>query len=350
MSIVASVLATVDSDSGKLSTGLLLGVAYSASIGGAATLVGTPPNLSFSRILLIQFPNAPEISFGSWMVFGVPVAFVFLVIAWVLLKKLYVDSNAAALDRSGLADAYQKLGRMSREEKCVLVVFVSLALLWVFRRSIRIGALEIPGWASLLPHPTYVNDGVVAIAMALILFVVPSARSKSGRILDWEVASRLPWHIVLLFGGGFALAQGFVDSGLSAWLGGQLVGLKALHPILLVVMICLLITFLTELTSNTATAEMFLPILGALALAINVNPLLLMIPATLSCSFAFMLPVATPPNAIIFGTDRVRIRDMARTGIWLNLIGVAVAVVGIVVLGPIAFGIDLGMTPDWMVD
>ena len=348
--IVASVLATVDSDSGKLSTGLLLGVAYSASIGGAATLVGTPPNLSFSRILLIQFPNAPEISFGSWMVFGVPVAFVFLVIAWVLLKKLYVDSNAAALDRSGLADAYQKLGRMSREEKCVLVVFVSLALLWVFRRSIRIGALEIPGWASLLPHPTYVNDGVVAIAMALILFVVPSARSKSGRILDWEVASRLPWHIVLLFGGGFALAQGFVDSGLSAWLGGQLVGLKALHPILLVVMICLLITFLTELTSNTATAEMFLPILGALALAINVNPLLLMIPATLSCSFAFMLPVATPPNAIIFGTDRVRIRDMARTGIWLNLIGVAVAVVGIVVLGPIAFGIDLGMTPDWMVD
>jgi sodium-dependent dicarboxylate transporter 2/3/5 len=345
--IAASVLATVESDTGKLSTGLLLGVAYSASIGGAATLVGTPPNLSFSRILQIQFPDGPEISFGGWMVFGLPVALTFLFVAWAVLKYKFIESNDATLDRSTLRKDYEALGRVEREERSVLIVSVLLALLWVFRRGIRIGALDLPGWASLLPYPAYINDGVVAIGMALILFVIPSTRSRSGRVMDWEAASRLPWHIVLLFGGGFALAQGFVDSGLSEWLGGQLVGLKAVHPIVLVAVICLLITFLTELTSNTATAEMFLPILAALAIAIDVNPLLLMIPATLSCSFAFMLPVATPPNAIIFGTDRVRIQDMARTGIWLNLIGVAIAVVGIVFLGPIAFGIDLTTVPGW---
>jgi sodium-dependent dicarboxylate transporter 2/3/5 len=346
--IAGSVLATVETKSGKLSTGLLLGIAYSASIGGVATLVGTPPNLSFSRILQIQFPNAPEISFGSWMVFGAPVAVTFLVIAWVLLTRLYVESNVSAIDSGHLRQEYDGLGRMGREERCVLVVFVSLALLWVFRKGLRIGGLGIPGWSEWLPYPGYVNDGVVAIGMALILFVIPSRRSDSGRVLDWEIARKLPWHIVLLFGGGFALAQGFVDSGLSAWIGGQLVGLRSVHPILLVVLICLLITFLTELTSNTATAEMFLPILGSLALAIQINPLFLMIPATLSCSFAFMLPVATPPNAIIFGTNRVRISDMARTGIWLNVIGVLIAAFGVVLLGPTAFGIDLSVSPGWM--
>jgi solute carrier family 13 (sodium-dependent dicarboxylate transporter), member 2/3/5 len=346
--IAMSVLATVDSESGKLSTGLLLGIAYSASIGGAATLVGTPPNLSLSRILAIQFPNAPEITFGEWMVFGVPLSAVFLVIVWALLSRLYLDPDAGALDRSGIESDYRGLGRMGREERSVLVVFVSLALLWVFRRDLRLGTLVVPGWSGVLPYPSFLNDGVVAIGLALILFVIPSRNAKSGRVLDWDVAAKLPWHIVLLFGGGFALAQGFVDSGLSAWLGAQLVGLKSVHPVFLVAVICLLITFLTELTSNTATAEMFLPILASLSIAIEVNPLLLMVPATLSCSFAFMLPVATPPNAIIFGTNRIQIRDMVRTGIWLNLTGVILVILAIVLLGPIAFGIDPGQTPVWM--
>lgn len=345
--IATSVLATADTGSGKLSTGLLLGVAYSASIGGAATLVGTPPNLSLSRILTIQFPNAPEISFGEWMVFGVPVSIVFLAIVWLLLCKMFLEGESSDLDRSGIASDYEALGPMGREEKSVAIVFCSLALLWVFRRKLLLGSISIPGWSALLPYPSYVNDGVVAIALALILFVVPSRQSASGRVLDWEVASKLPWNIVLLFGGGFALAHGFVDSGLSAWLGTRLTGLRSVHPVLLVVAVCVLITFLTELTSNTATAEMFLPILAALAVAIEVNPLLLMVPATLSCSFAFMLPVATPPNAIIFGTNRVRIGDMVRAGIWLNLTGVVIVVAGILLLGPIAFGLDITNVPAW---
>jgi sodium-dependent dicarboxylate transporter 2/3/5 len=167
-------------------------------------------------------------------------------------------------------------------------------------------------------------------------------------VLTWKTASRLPWNIVLLFGGGFALAAGFKESGLSSWMGEQLKGLGTLPPILIIACICLLITFLTELTSNTATAEILLPILAALAVSIRVNPLLLMIPGTLSCSFAFMLPVATPPNAIVFGTDRLRVSDMARVGVIFNLMGAVVITLAVFLIGKAVFGIDLSTLPSWM--
>jgi sodium-dependent dicarboxylate transporter 2/3/5 len=326
----------------------LIGIAYSASIGGAATLVGTPPNLSFARILAIQFPEAPEISFADWFAFGFPVSVVFLASAWLVLTLIHSrTAGSISIEDGAIRDQYRKLGPMSTEEKVVLADFTLLALLWLFRKDISIGALSIPGWASLVPNGSMINDGVTAIGMALILFVVPSRRSESGRVMDWQAASKLPWHIVLLFGGGFALAQGFMDSGLSEWLGHRLSGLQGIHPLLIVAAVCLMITFLTELTSNTATAEMFLPILGALAIAIGVNPLLLMIPGTLACSFAFMLPVATPPNAIVFGTERLKVSDMARSGVVLNLIGVILVTTAIYVLGSTVLGIDLAAMPDW---
>nr|MBC8456280.1 anion permease [bacterium] len=165
--------------------------------------------------------------------------------------------------------------------------------------------------------------------------------------LDWKTAAKIPWHVVLFFGGGFARARGFKESGLADFLGQKLSGVGSLHPILIVAAICLFVTFLTELTSNTATAEMLLPILGALAIAIKINPLMLMIPATLSCSCAFMLPVATPPNAIIFGTNRLKIPEMARVGIWLNLIGVLIITTAIFVIGKVVFEVDLAQMPDW---
>ena len=183
--------------------------------------------------------------------------------------------------------------------------------------------------------------------MAVVLFLIPSRREEGGRIMNWGTAQKLPWNIVLLFGGGFALAAGFKESGLSQWLGERMTWVEFLPPVLIVATLCLFITFLTELTSNTATAEMLLPILGALAVALQINPLFVMIPATLSCSCAFMLPVATPPNAIIFGTDRVRIAEMARVGIWLNLIGVVLITAAIWLLGRWVFGIDLARFPDW---
>ena len=165
--------------------------------------------------------------------------------------------------------------------------------------------------------------------------------------MNWEIAGKLPWHIVLLFGGGFALASGFKVSGLSLWCAQQLGGLGDVHPLLLVGGLCVMMTFLTELTSNTATAEMFLPVLAALSVAVDTNPLLLMIPATLSCSCAFMLPVATPPNAIVFGTDRVSMRDMARVGMVLNVIGAVLITVAIAVMGRVVLGIEFGVMPEW---
>ncbi|MFQ5586932.1 MAG: SLC13 family permease, partial [Thermodesulfobacteriota bacterium] len=333
----------------RYSTGLFLGVAYSASIGGIATLVGTPPNLSFVRILAINFPGAPEISFAAWFAFALPISAIFLVITWLIISSLFCRGKRFDLDVQLFKEEYRKLGPLSFEEGVVLVDFIFMALLWLFRKDINVGLFTIPGWSTLFPNRAFLNDGTVAIAMATILFLIPAKKAGVSRVMEWGTASRLPWNIVLLFGGGFALATGFKDSGLSMWLGSQLEGVSALHPIFIIAAICFFMTFLTEFTSNTATAEMLLPVLAALAAAIKVNPLLLMIPATLSCSCAFMLPVATPPNAIIFGTERLRISDMARTGVALNLIGVILITVATYLIGRAVFGIDLTQFPTWVV-
>ena len=333
----------------RFAIGIFLGIAFSASIGGIATLIGTPPNLSFVRIFSIFFPNAPEISFARWFFFAFPISLFFLVLAWILLSLIFCRNNGFNLDRRIFSDQYRSLGPVSFEEKVVLTDFFALVLLWMFRADINIFGLKIPGWSSLFPRAEFINDGTVAIGLALIMFLIPSKSEKGSRVLTWETATRLPWNIVLLFGGGFALASGFKASGLSQWMGEQLKGLSSLPPLLIVACICLFITFLTELTSNTATAEILLPILAALAVSIQVNPLLLMIPGTLSCSFAFMLPVATPPNAIVFGTNRLRVSDMARVGLIFNLIGVLVITAALFLIGKSIFGIDLSVMPAWAV-
>lgn len=332
----------------KYSIGLFLGLAYSASIGGIATLVGTPPNLSFTRIFAIIFPKAPEISFASWFSFAFPLSIVFLVLLWLILIWVFCRGTTEfKLDSTLFRKEYEELGPISFEEKVVLGDFLLLIFLWLFRADITVGSFVIPGWSRIFPNPAFLNDGTVAIAMATILFLVPSRKESGSRIMNWQTASRLPWNIVLLFGGGFALASGFTESGLSPWLGDQLSGIGSFHPILIVAVICLFVTFLTELTSNTATAEMLLPILGALAVAIQINPLFLMIPATLSCSCAFMLPVATPPNAIVFGTSRIKVTDMARTGIYLNVLGVVLITAAIFLLGSAIFDSNIFTLPAW---
>jgi len=331
------------------STGLLLGVAYSASIGGIMTLVGTPPNLSFVRIYQVMFPDAPVISFLQWMLLAVPTGLVILASAWLLLYFRYGRSAGADWSAGNihLKERIHELGPMTREEKIVLADFILMALLWITRSDLVIGSTTIHGWASLFGKPSFINDGTVAIAVSLPLFLIPVKGSTQSRVMDWETARRLPWDIILLFGGGFALANGFRDSGLSLWIGSQLQGLSALHPLLIILMISLLVTFLTELTSNTATTEMILPVMAGLAIATNTHPLLYMIPATLSASMAFMLPAATPPNAIIFGTRRVTIAEMAKTGFWLNLIGAVVIMAAVYFLGTVIFNIDPSTLPDW---
>ncbi len=329
--------------------GLLLAIAYSASIGGIATLVGTPPNLSFARIFDIYFPTAPEISFSNWMIFALPISIMMFIITWIYLYFKFVKKGGKwkSIDKSDLSKELKELGPMSQEEKFVAVVFFLLAVLWIFRADITIGNMAIRGWSNIFDNPSYINDGTVAMVMAILLFVIPSKNHKGKFLMDWKAAENIPWEIILLFGGGFALANGFKESGLSHWFGDQLVFLSEVSPLLIILIIAFLITFLTEITSNTATVETFLPILVGLALSINVNPLLFMIPATVAGSFAFMLPVATPPNAIIFGTKRVSITEMAKAGFALNIIGVILVTLVCYYWGSYVFDIDMTVFPSW---
>jgi len=351
--IALAIITKLEDDFGKeatgnLSVGLLIGIAYAASIGGIATLIGTPPNPLFISMFNISFPDAPEISFADWMVFGLPFSVVFLFIAWRLLVLMYAPKrHSFKADISLFRAEHKKLGKMKYEEKVILLAFCLLTVLWLLRKDINIGTFVIPGWTRIMPEAGFIDDGTIAIFISLLLFIIPARSGEGGRVMDWKTAVRLPWGIVLLFGGGFALASGFRESGLAVWLGGQLTGLSLFPPILIVVAVCLMMTFLTELTSNTATTEMILPILASLAVAIRINPLLLMIPATLSASCAFMLPVATPPNAIIFGTERVSMRHLVRAGVILNFLGAILITAAVYLLAQYVFNIDPGVFPEW---
>ncbi len=332
------------------SIGLLLSIAYSASIGGIATLVGTPPNLSFARIFNIYFPNAPEISFATWFFYAFPLVIIMFIIAWFYLYLVFVKrgSNFKSIDKTSLKLTYKKLGKWSYEEKVMMVIFVLLAMLWFFRADIVIGSFKIYGWQNIFKNPSYFNDGTVAIAIAIILFIIPSKQQKGKFLMDWKTAESIPWEIILLFGGGFALATGFKDSGLSQWFGEQMIWLSDVHPFFIILTIAFVVTFLTEITSNTATVETFLPVLAGLAMSIEINPLLFMLPATIAGSLAFMLPVATPPNAIIFGTKRVPMIEMSKTGFFLNIVGIVLVTISTYYLGTYIFDIQLDVFPDWV--
>jgi len=332
------------------SVGLMLGIAYSCSVGGLMTLVGTPPNLSFIRIYQILFPDAPAIAFGQWMVMALPLGAVLLVIAWLAITQIfYRTPSDLTVDQDVVKQERAALGSITFEEKVVMGVFAATTILWVFRVDLQLGLLTLPGWSRLLPFPELIDDGTVAITMASLLFFIPTKDRSRGdqRIMGPDVIPRLPWNIVLLFGGGFALAAGFQRTGLAQLLGDQFQAMSSLPTFALILLVCLTITFLTELTSNTATTEMILPILAAIAVATETHPLILMIPATLSASCAFMMPVATPPNAIIFGSGRLTVGEMARVGIVLNLVG-ALLIAGVVyTLGPVVFDIDPSALPEW---
>ena len=337
-------------DTRKFTVGLMLGIAYACSLGGIATLVGTPPNLSFSRIFEITFPNADPITFGTWLLMGLPMTAAMLGIVWLIITRLFFRVPLhISVDKSLVSNEYKALGRMAFEEKAVLWVFAATAFLWVFRKDLNLGIFSIPGWSGLLPYPNLIDDGTVAMTMAMILFFIPARQSTGNHsmIMTPDIIRKLPWDIVLLFGGGFALARGFQETGLSIFIGNKFAGLAGVPPFLMIISNCLGITFLTELTSNTATTEMILPILASMGVAMQTNPLVLMIPATISASCAFMMPVATPPNAIIFGSGKVSIADMAKTGLLINIMGAVVISIVFYFLGTVIFSIDMSVLPDW---
>ncbi len=328
---------------------LMLGLAYSASIGGVGTLIGTPPNIVFAGFYKNLFPDNPDITFLQWMVVALPIVIIFLPLVWVYLcrwvsrvpiRDIEVHDSAKEI----IDEELQALGPMQRAEKFVAVIFLMTALLWIFRKPIALGSVAIPGWSSLFSWGDYIHDSTVAMFMGLVLMLVPvgfpRGMERDGKLeyfaLDWKtVQNKLPWGILLLFGGGFALAAGFKSTGLDVWIGQQLSGIQSLPLWTIILVLCLGITFLTEFTSNTATATMILPVIAGAAIMMDTHPLLLMVPVTLSASFAFMMPVATPPNAIVFGSGWVTVPQMSRAGFILNFLGAGLVTAAILLLGPL---------------
>ena len=346
--IALAIINKMENEFGKekthnFSVTIMIAIAYACSLGGICTLIGTPPNLAFVRILKIIFPAAPQIGFGTWMLLAIPIAIIMLLFAAFLLTKVfYKYDKDLKINRNFIRDEYVQLGKISFEELTIALIFFSTAMLWIFRLDMNLGFIVIPGWERLFEFSKYLNDGTVAIGMALLLFIIPARKNNDRRktILDTTVFNKVPWGIILLFGGGFALAEGFTSTGLSNFIGLKLQTMTDFSPIIIVAAVALVMTFLTELTSNTATAQMILPIMASVSVLAQINPLLLMITATLSASMAFMLPVATPPNTIVFASERLRILDMARVGFVMNLFGVVVISLLVYLIGTVLFGLN----------
>lgn len=358
--IALALLRTVDSSrtdsesnrtksmSTQLALPMLLGIAYAASLGGMTTIVGTPTNTAAVAIYQTRLPEAPELSVTRWMMAAIPVGVVYFGIVWLVLtwSLKRERSSEAELGRE-LTRRLKALGPITAAEVRMLAVFAGVAVLWVLRQPLEFGNWTlVPGWSSLLDSwfqllgrsddfsssvhtEKFASDATVAIALAVMMFFIPSGtRDEFGRrvpLMNWETAVRMPWEIILLFGGGLALAGGFSDdvSGLASWLGQALQGpLQGQSTWLVIAVICLMMTFLTEVTSNVATISTVLPSLLIISEQLDMDSRLLLIPATLATSCAFMLPIATAPNAIVFGSGRITAGQMARYGVVLNLVGI----------------------------
>jgi len=291
---------------------LIISIAYAASIGGIATLVGTPTNLIFVESVqdFYQF----DVPFDDWFFFAFPMVIVLGGFLWWSLsyQTFKLSSKQVPGSKEVISSELKKLGPIKYEEKWVLSIFATVALAWIFRQ-----------WL-IQPFFPQVNDTSIALAGAVILFIIPSRSEPSNMIMDWQTAVRLPWAVILLFGGAFALAGSFSESGLTQWIGNKLSLLEGVSPLLIILIVVAVVNYLTELTQNMATCTLMLPILAALAQAIGLNPFVLMVPMTIASSCAFMLPVATAPNAIVFGSGTLEIKDMVRAGFWLNIISIFV--------------------------
>lgn len=303
-----STVSTDEAPKSNFGIALMLGIAYAASIGSLGTIIGTPPNAMLAAYMAEQGVN---IGFGQWMLVGVPVSLILMAAAWFLLTNVLYKPEIDHIPggRSLMKDELAKLGPMSKGEIRVLLVFIAAALSWVFVPVI---------WPD-----TIVADAVIAMAVGVALFLIPGG-PDGAKLMTWKTALELPWGVLLLFGGGLALSNQFTANGLSDWIGEQMAGLGFLPIILLVVIVAAVVLVLTEFTSNTATAATFLPLVGAMAIGLGVDQMLLAVPVALAATSAFMMPVATPPNAIAYGSGYVTMGNMVRTGIWLNIIALIV--------------------------
>ena len=313
---------------------LMLAIAYSASIGGIATLIGTPPNLIFAGILEEQYNI--EMTFSKWIIYGLPLSILLLFICWKYLTNFAFKFKQKDFPggKAEIKRLLKNLGKVSYEEKTVLIVFCATAFLWITRSFLL---------SKLIPA---IDDTIIAMASATILFILPTKNRTEKKIINWESAVKLPWGILLLFGGGLALAEGFKTSGLAKWIGTQITQFEHLPLFALLFVLILAVNFLTEITSNLATTAMLLPIMAPIALALDIHPFTLMVGITVAASCAFMLPVATPPNAIVFGSGYLTIPDMMRTGIFMNIISVILITIITYYLLPILWDFDPNVFPE----
>ncbi|XP_060932952.1 solute carrier family 13 member 1 [Limanda limanda] len=336
---------------------MCIGIAYSSNIGGIATLPGTSPNLIFSEYLNQIYPNCNCINFGNWLLLCLPISVIMLLLTWIWLYWLFIGSDFRFLWRCGgehsekekaarkvIEDEYKLLGPMSSQEIVTAVVFLLMVLLWLTRSP---GFM--PCWASLFPHHSgYITDATVALLLGLSFFILPAngPYKKYEAMISWkEFQASMPWKVALLVGGGFALAEGTKESGLSLWVAKLLTPLGDLPILATIVVACIIVTTVTEVASNAATITIFLPILSPLAEAIHVNPLYVLIPTTLCTSFSFLLPVSNPPNAVVFTYGHINIMDMVKAGVGVNVIGVLAVVFAVVTWGVPLFTLDT--YPDW---
>jgi len=314
-----------ENDKSNFDTALLLGIAYAATIGGMSTLIGTAPNIVFSAFMLDTY--GVEISMFDWMMLGVPLASIMLFGAWTLLTKYVFPINftASTEARNELKTMLLNMGDFSKDEKRISIIFGLAVFAWVFRTLLN----KIDFLSGL-------TDAGIAIIAAILIFMTPSA-SKKGDLLQWERSKELPWGLLILFGGGLSLAAQISSSGLGVWIGNSLLVLSSVPPILLILAVATLIIFLTEITSNVTTTTTFLPVFGALAIAIGILPVSLTVPVCLAASCAFMLPVATPPNAIVYGSNKFTIATMMRAGFALNIVGILVVTIFAYYFAPLIF-------------
>ena len=313
---------------------LMLAIAYSASIGGVATLIGTPPNLIFAGILEEQYNI--EMTFSKWIIYGLPISITLLFICWKYLTTIAFKFKQKDFPggKAEIKRLLKNLGKISYEEKIVLTVFCITAFLWITRSFLI---------SKLIPA---IDDTIIAMASATILFILPTKNRKEKKIINWESAVKLPWGILLLFGGGLALAEGFKTSGLAQWIGSQITQFENLPLFALLFVLIFAVNFLTEITSNLATTAMLLPIIAPIALVLDVHPFTLMVGITVAASCAFMLPVATPPNAIVFGSGYLKIPDMMKAGIWMNIISIILIAIITYYLLPLLWGFDPNLFPE----
>ena len=324
LAIIGKVESSYNNFSGnKFAIALMLVIAYSASIGGIATLIGTPPNLVLMRVYETSFPDMPKITFANWLYYGIPLSsgmlvLMLLMIYFVFLRQLPKN----LLSKTEIKNQLIGLGKMSKAEFKILWIFLLVVFLWMFREPIKLEWFTIPGWGDSLGLSKLIDDGTVGIFGAVILFLMPvSFNDLSTKLLDKESIKAVPWEIILLFGGGFALASGFESSGLSKQIALQLEYMHNLPISIIILVIGALVTTLTEFSSNTATAATMLPVIAAMAKVMEIDPLILMVPAAISASFAFTMPISTPPNAIVFSSGRLKIKDMLFSGILMNILG-----------------------------